>query len=91
MKFVEARVERKHAKGCRALKYVREGTWKLPWACGEHVFLTSRGTGGGPNRRGTNTSWIRFRCNVLDCDATVVVRVDSIMAAGVSRGEERKR
>ena len=75
MKAPTVKVERQHRPGCRAVGYVAGGTWKTPWCLAEHVYRSIWGT---INGHGSH-SWLRFRCNTLECGAALLIREEAVL------------
>lgn len=67
-----------HNKDCRALKYVREGSWKSPWAFIEDE--ASYGRKNTPSLHGGYTRWRYCKCNITDCKGEIAFAENDLIA-----------
>ncbi len=63
----KVRIEyKRHKEGCGAIRQVKEGAWKTPWA---YPILESKKMG----------EFVRFKCNSTKCSAYVVYENDDLI------------
>lgn len=88
----EARLLKKHAKGCFAVQAVAAGDWDSPWwmpgmgTRSEQLYRTASGAVGGIHR------WRRLECNSSGCGAQMIVSESALarFAGGLLAQSARK-
>ena len=71
------RRKNKHLKDCAAMKAVKDGTWKTPWAYPE-LAIANRFANKTETHRGY-VGWLKVRCNDTRCPAELWVRNDEFL------------
>ena len=70
------KIEKRHRRGCAALRQVEMGHWSSPWwLTGEVVYRDKIG-----RRSNENTQWLVAQCNAgsAECPARAIIRAREI-------------